>query len=86
MKENKKLDEFIDEIETGRTTFEGVPVAATVQVKRCRRSTPRSGLPEDELEKISAMRLWAPLAGIPQDPHSPDDFEPALPDSEWTRG
>ena len=89
MKENnleEKLSVEIDEIELSRRVFEGLPVRATVKVKRCKSYRLRGGLPLDELERVSVMRVWAPLAGIPRDPKSPDDFEPSLPEWEGLGG
>jgi hypothetical protein len=77
----RKVSESIDEIEVCRRLYEGVPMRATVKVKRCKRYSLRGGLPLDELERISVLRVWAPIAGLPRDPKSPDDFEPPLP--EW---
>jgi len=76
-------DEYVmDELELVRRMYEGLPVRTTVKVKRCGRYNLKTGLPMDELERISALRVWAPLRGLPRDPKKPDDFEPALPDIE----
>lgn len=63
-----------------RREFEGLPEPVRVRPVRTSRYRLKGGLPIDELERISAMRLWSPLAGIPVDKKASDDFEPPLPD------
>ncbi|MFN3166983.1 MAG: hypothetical protein ACE37H_07960 [Phycisphaeraceae bacterium] len=77
--ENKSFNSDID-FDRLRHEFEGLPEPVRVRPIRVSRYQLRGGLPIDELERISAMRVWEPLAGIPVDPKFPDDFEPALPE------
>lgn len=80
MRYSKTDSDRQDEYERMRLEYQDLPEPVRVRPIRTSRYRVRGGLPIDELERISAMRLWSPLAGIRVDPKSPDDFEPPLPD------
>ena len=67
------------DIEQLQREFEGLPEMVRIRPIRSNRYHLRGGLPIDELERISVMRLWEALEGIPVHRKHPDDFEPALP-------
>lgn len=77
--ESKDNHEDFDRL---RLEFEGLPEPVRVRPIRRDRYRIRGGLPIEELERVSAMRVWEALAGIPADPKSPDDFEPVMPDQD----
>lgn len=79
MNQANEINSTIQDAEHLGVDFEGLPERVTLRVVRQKRTGFRGGLPIEELERISVMRLWAPLAGIPRHPQYPDDFEPALP-------
>lgn len=69
-----------DEHDRLRHEFQDLPEPVRVRPIRHKRYQLRGGLSFDELERLGAMRLWEPLAGIPIHPKLADDFEPPLPD------
>lgn len=77
---NKSNSDRQDAFERQRLEYEGLPEPVRVRPLRTSRYRVKGGLPIDELERISAMRLWAPLAGIPVEKGTGDDFEPPMPD------
>ena len=82
VRETDEVNRYHQDTERLSLDFEGVPERITLRVVRPRRFRIRGGLPFNELERLGAMRLWEPLAGIPRHPDLPDDFDPALPDRD----
>lgn len=79
---NTESRDSIDGFERLRLEFEGLPETIRIRPVRTNRYRIRGGLPVEELERVSAMRMWEALAGIPVDPRCPDDFEPPMPDQD----
>lgn len=70
------------DVEKLQRDFQDLPEMVRIRPIRSSRYHMRGGLPIDELERISTMRLWEALAGIPVNRKYPDDFEPALPSQD----